>query len=135
MDFEVIFAEAMQNNYICGNQGGMLWCEKDVTDSDFKFEELPQMEFSFGNRNYALDYKLLVAECRVKNNAGRIVRGCLFKVRAMQFCIRVLGMPFLQQNYVIFDRDAQRIGNPLKNSLITQNKVLSGTHKKPRSSQ
>lgn len=110
MDFEVIYAAGMQNSYTCGSQDGMLWCEKDVTDSEFEFEKLPQIEFTLKGKAYGLDYKLLLAQCQVKNQSGRIIRGCLFKVRAMKFGIRVLGMPFLQQNYVIFDRDTQSIG-------------------------
>jgi hypothetical protein len=110
MDFEVLYAAGMQNSYTCGSQGGMLWCEKDVTDSEFEFEKLPQIEFTFKGKVYVLDYKLLLAQCQVKNQDGRIIRGCLFKIRAMEFGIRVLGMPFLQQNYVIFDRDTQSIG-------------------------
>jgi hypothetical protein len=116
MDFEVLYAAGMQDSFTCGSQDGMLWCEKDVTDSEFEFEKLPQIEFTFKGKAYALDYKLLLAECQVKNEGGRIIRGCLFKVRAMEFGIRVLGMPFLQQNYVIFDRDTQSIGKlPYKN--------------------
>jgi hypothetical protein len=88
----------------------MLWCEKDVTDSEFEFEKLPQIEFTFKGKAYVLDYKLLLGQCQVKNQDGRIIRGCLFKIRAMEFGIRILGMPFLQQNYVIFDRDTQSIG-------------------------
>ena len=122
MDFEVIYAAGMQNSYTCGSQDGMLWCEKDVTDSEFEFEKLPQIEFTLKGKAYGLDYKLLLAQCQVKNQSGRIIRGCLFKVRAMKFGIRVLGMPFLQQNYVIFDRDTQSIGKkPIKTFHINFN--------------
>lgn len=111
MDFMIFFSMAGKKGYSCGTQNSILFCEKEiVSNKKDDFSNLPELRYVIGTETYVLDFNLLKANCKVNFKNGKRYLGCLFKVRSLFLGMRILGMPFLQQNYVIFDRDHLRVG-------------------------
>jgi len=106
----IFYAMAGQKGYKCGTQKSILYCEKPVKATFETFDDLPELKYVMSGISYTLNLNLLVADCGVNTKNGQYVKGCLFKLRSMYMGMRILGMPFMQQNYVIFDKDQLKIG-------------------------
>ena len=99
-------AEAGAKGYQCGIESSVLVCEKFLRNgSKWKNSDLPTLKFNFGGKEYAINTDLLIAQCQNFNDEHGPSRMCSLKVRSLDLAFRVLGMPFLQNHYVIFDRE------------------------------
>lgn len=112
-DIEAYIKSARQRGLKCIIKDKYVVCGRDITMREWGAKELPGLAFMIGkndSKKFVIDNNKMLGRCERKTDYSKITKVCLINIMVENSGDRVLGIPFMQMYYTIFDRISQKIG-------------------------